>query len=264
MTTSAIYYLDKPFVYPSDSLIGRFLELGRGWDSFLAKVIPVLVEEEEPTICEVGSNIGASLMQILAAKPRARVAVFEPSDRFRPYLLRNIEFARALDRVRVYPYLVGREAGVKKLYANTTTASTVGSDYSDYESRGEQLVEVVTLDGLVSGEQVHFIKIDTDGFEFEVLRGAVNTLKAYRPSLHFEFAPYLLSEPSQNLLMWLQGLNYKRFLCLTPIGEFIGLTEDPFEAVAWAQASEHRFCDVVTCAKGSRAEAQMQNLKLCL
>lgn len=142
MTTSAIYYLGKPFVYPTDSLIGRFLEAGRGWDSFLGLLLPGLVEEEEPVVVEVGSNIGASLMQILAAKPKARVVCFEPSDRFRPYLLRNVRFAGAIDRVEVRPTFLGAASGVSKLYVSASSGSAVSPDQDAHERRQEQSVEV--------------------------------------------------------------------------------------------------------------------------
>jgi FkbM family methyltransferase len=250
------HYFGKPFVYPLGSVIGRRLERGQEWDSFLQAILPVLVEEEEPTICEVGSNIGASLMQVLAAKPRARVLAFEPSDHFRSYLLRNIGFAGVSDRVRVYPYLAGSEAGAKELFHNASTASAVIGSYEGPELSGTQLVETVTLDAILAGERVHFIKVDTDGFEFEVLQGATSTLREWRPSLHLEFSTLLIPEPLRNLA-WLQRLGYKRLLCLTPLGDFIGVTEDPSQAVKWAQDGEALYCDIVTCFEGSEAEARL-------
>ncbi len=257
-------YLGKPFVYPPKSSIGKRLGRGEEWDWFLRTVLLALVKEKEPTICEVGSNIGASLMQILAAKPRARVLAFEPADHFRSHLLRNIELAGASDRVRVYPNLVGREPGTEKLYYGFSTASAIG--VRNYRGRGhrlwgEQVVGMITLDAVLAGERVHFIKVDVDGLDFEVLRGAENALKAWKPSLHFEFATFLIPEPVQNLA-WLQGLGYKRLLCLTQRGKPIGITEDPSEAAKWAQ--DIGYCDIVTCPEGSEAEARLLSRKLLL
>jgi hypothetical protein len=101
-------------LYPVDSLIGRFLEAGKEWDRIFRTLVEELVLEEEPVICEVGSNIGASLLQVLAAKPQAYILAFEPSRRFRPFLERNLELAGA-DRVKVYSHMVGRGRGVKRL-----------------------------------------------------------------------------------------------------------------------------------------------------
>lgn len=256
-------YLGKPFVYPPKSSIGKRLGRGEEWDWFLRTVLPALIKEREPTICEVGSNIGASLMQILAAKPRARVLAFEPVDHFRSHLLRNIELAGASDRVRVYPNLVGREPGAeKKLYLGFSTASAIDS-YGGMPKKlwGEQVAEMITLDAVLAGERVHFIKVDADGLDLEVLRGAENALKAWKPSLHFEYATTLIPEPVQNLA-WLQGLGYKRLLCLTQRGKPIGITEDPSEAAKWAQAIG--YCDIVTCPEGSEAEARLLSRRLLL
>lgn len=242
MTTSAVYYLGRPFVYPTESLIGRFLERGRGWDNVLQTLLKALVPEENPVICEIGSNIGASLMQILAAKPGARVLAFEPSDRFRPYLLRNLDLAGATGSVEIYPWAVGKEPDTAMLYNNTSSASAVSRGYGDHEPRGEQEIQVVKLDDVLDG-RVDFVKIDTDGFEFEALRGAETILRDNRPALSFEFTPYLIPSPVDGLT-WLSNLGYERYLCLTPRGEPIGVTGDPDQAVAWTNDD---YCDIVAC-----------------
>ncbi len=243
-TTKEIVYAGHRFRYPSETLIGRFLEAGRGWDTVLGTIIPALVPRKAPTMVEVGANIGASTMQMLAARPEAKIIAFEPSTRFRPYLMRNLDLAGAHD-VEVYPWAVGRVPGEIQLYNNDSTASVLSRDYGGGEFRGEDVVPVVTLDGLPVS-RLDFLKVDTDGYEFEVLRGGENVLKTFRPVLHFEFATYLIPAPEEQLA-WLQALGYRKFLCLTPTGGRIGVTSDPEQASAWAAAEESRYCDVVTC-----------------
>jgi FkbM family methyltransferase len=53
-----------------------------------------------------------------------------------------------------------------------------------------QRVTVRTLDSLLASEErVDFIKTDTDGYEHEVLRGALGTIAKHRPLILFELAP---------------------------------------------------------------------------
>lgn len=269
MTTSAIYYLGKPVVYPSENLIGRFLEAGQGWDVVLGKVLSALVDREDPVVVEVGSNIGASLVQIMAAKPLSRVLAFEPSNRYRPYLLRNIDFAEASERVAVFPYIVGKETGKTTLYHNASSASVVGPDYtadvspgdSTFAQREEQPARMVTLDEELAGERVDFIKIDTDGFEFEVLMGAESILRDHKPVLFLELAAVYMADAVGGL-SWLKEAGYERFLCLTPLGRSIGTTSEPEQAVSWANENQHGYCDVLACASGTESEGRLDHLGL--
>lgn len=248
-------YLGHRFTYPPENLIGTFIEAGKGWDNYLPAVLKALVPEESPTICEVGSNIGASLLRMTAAKPHARFLAFEPSDRFRPFLERNLRYAGA-ERVEVYPLLVGRTSAPQWLYVNTSSGSVTQQDYGEHAFVGAQFVYATTLDRLFEDEQVHFVKVDTDGYEFEVLRGGVATLKKWRPVLHFELTPKILDEPGDDMA-WLGALGYRTFVCLAPEGDYIGTTNNVHTAIEWAWED---YCDVITAVEGSEREEGLLQL----
>jgi hypothetical protein len=90
VSTNETVYLGRPFHYPTDSIIGQQIGSGGEWDSVLRPIVRVMLPDEAPVICEVGSNIGASLLQILTVKPEARVIAFEPSTRFLPLFRLNL------------------------------------------------------------------------------------------------------------------------------------------------------------------------------
>ncbi len=245
-TVKVTSYLGRDFAYPADSMIGRHVAARGAWDAILATIVDLAFVEPDPFICEVGSNIGASLLQILRGKPGARVLALEPSEAFRPFLMRNLAAVES-HAVRVSPAFVGSQAGTTWLYNNETTASAWGPEYADHEPRGRQLVEVDTLDRLLSGEgRVDFIKVDTDGFDFDVLAGGEHVLQRDRPLLFFELAPDLAPD-SATRLGHLQELGYRRFICLSPgqAAAIIGVTEIPDQAVEWASASG--YCDILCC-----------------
>lgn len=257
-------YLGRPFEYPYDSLIGEVIESGEEWDAILTMIVAELLPEDEPVVCEVGANIGASLLQILRVRPRASVVALEPSTRFLPFLERNLE-AVGFGHVEVLPLLAGREAGSMELYNNASTASVVSADYDGHKPRGKHSAEMTTLDEIFRDRsKVDFIKIDTNGFDFEVLRGAEATLKRDRPALYFEVATHLLSEPVADLA-WLQSLGYQRFVCVKPQGKLHGrilihgITEDPDQVVTWSR--ETGLCDVLACPEGSPYEARLERIK---
>jgi FkbM family methyltransferase len=185
----------------------------------------------------------------------------EPSNNFRPFLERNLE-AAGFNDVRVLPLFVGAQPGTTWLYNNETTASATAPEYADHETRGRQQVRVVTLDQVLGGERrVDFIKIDTDGFDFEVLKGAAHTLKDQEPLLFFELAPDLVKDVSA-CIGALQALGYQRLICLSPgqHAAVLGVTGDPGRAVAWALDSG--YCDVLTWnSKEPESDARFAHLE---
>jgi FkbM family methyltransferase len=208
-------------------------------------------------ICDVGSNIGASLLQMLTARPRARAVAVEPSDRFRPLLRRNLELA-GVRQVDILPVILGATAGQTWLYNNTTTASAVRAVYDGHEPRGRQQTRMTTLDEVWRDRaRMDFLKIDTDGMDFAVLHGAEDILRRQRPVLFFELEAHLLKQPIEDLA-WLHGLGYRRLICFKPGGELIGTTTDPTEAVHWASTSG--YCDMLALADDPANDTRIAGL----
>lgn len=251
-------YLGHPFVYPLDSLIGRKIANGKQWDANLTIIVPIMLPDDEAEICEVGSNIGASLLQILKARPHARVIAIEPSQRFLPFLKRNLQLA-GIDRVEIFPLLAGRSKGTVHLYNNASSAS-VGHERPELKSRRKQAVTMTTLDEIYRQRpRVDFIKVDTDGFDLEVLRGAEETLKRDAPVLYFELFPALVSTSTPEAdLEWLQGIGYTPFVCFTPPGKLLGVTDKVEQAISWAKMDD--YCDVLVCRTGSSSETRIEEL----
>lgn len=82
------------------------------------------------------------------------------------------------------------------------------------EKYTEQKVKGVTIDYLVNKHSIEpgLIVIDVEGAELNVLRGAIDTLKNYRPIIISEVDDNLLSEQNSNskeVINFLKDLNYE-------------------------------------------------------
>ncbi len=235
----SVTYLGHPFVYPPDSQVGQAIGREWEWDAVLRPMVEALVAEDDPIICEVGSNIGASILEILLVKPRARIFSFEPSDAFRAVLLENLRLAGFATQ-EVLPYIVGSAPGQGFIYTDATSGSV--QELPHYAR--SQPARVVSLDEILEGyAPVRFIKIDTDGNDVEVLRGAAGILARDRPAVFFEFCPSLMPADPVAELEWLQAAGYPQLVCFDHLGHTVGVTEDAGQAAGWS--IDHGYCDIL-------------------
>jgi FkbM family methyltransferase len=146
-------------------------------------------------VAEVGGHIGY-ISQFFArlVGHDGQVIVFEPGPNNLPYLLRNTAH---LDNVTVVPEGVGASAGRATFFVESLTGQNnsfvpdfegleVNADAAGVTPDIEQVdVAVTTLD-IHFPQPPDFIKVDVEGFELEVLRGARRTLAAGLPALMVE------------------------------------------------------------------------------
>jgi FkbM family methyltransferase len=238
-------YEGATFFYPSRSIIGRAIADGKGWDVTLPSIVDELMSED-PVVIEVGSNIGASLVQIKRARPRAVVYCCEPSSRFAPILRRNIQSYGWHD-VTVVEAVFGSATERRSLYSNTSTASLVAANYGSHQFLAAATIETTTLDTAFAAlERVELVKIDTDGFDYDVMLGGEDLLRKFHPVLHFEFAPMLLEAANRSpddVVSFVQGLGYGTLVLLELDGHPLAMSSDRDEIVALAR--DHNYVDVV-------------------
>jgi FkbM family methyltransferase len=146
------------------------------------------------TFIDVGGNAGlVSLAAACWIGREGRVHVFEPSTREYRRLLDTIARNR-LDRVSAHPVALGTRHGTGALNVASgphTGLNTFGSHfpYSGISVETTEQVDVRTLDEVVEQEaigRIAAIKIDVEGMELDVLRGAQAVLARDRPALVIE------------------------------------------------------------------------------
>jgi FkbM family methyltransferase len=157
---------------------------------------------------DAGANLGwFSLVMAAAVSPGGEVWAIEPMPPILPALRRNLELNDAL-AVRLFEVALGETPGTTEIHVFAGLphghASVSTLDRSDYRSHE---VERRTLDDLLAGARVPaFVKLDVEGSERDVLRGAEATLAAgcppiwmievnYETSAAFGYQPADLLEP---------------------------------------------------------------------
>ena len=166
------------------------------------------------TVIDIGANVGCHALRFAKlAGPAGRVVAFEPMAWARAKLLRNIELNK-FQNVTVESVALSDSAGTREAYFRSSWQSEEGSDP---ESLKPGPVTFETLDGYAERRglgRVDMVKLDVDGFEFRVIRGAARTLAAHKPVIIIELGPHLLAHAGDDvgeMAEFLASLGYKFF-----------------------------------------------------
>lgn len=132
---------------------------------------------------DVGANVG--VYSLLACSiPGVEVLALEPSTAAFDRIRENVALNHLEDRVTLKKVALGRSHGRAKL---TLDFDAMNSLVEDESVQAAEPVAVTTLDGVVDGiGMVALVKIDVEGWETEVLEGAVQCLTNQRPALLVE------------------------------------------------------------------------------
>ena len=146
------------------------------------------------TFVEVGANVGA--FTVPAAKsvgPSGRVLAIEASPRVFPYLERNLQRNGASNAIAVACAAHDHDDGFAPFWEAPASHFGMGSLAAQFHEPPVQ-IPVRTLDRLVQENgmaKVDLIKVDVEGFEAAVFRGATQLLGGpHPPIILFEFCDW--------------------------------------------------------------------------
>ncbi|MEP6715536.1 MAG: FkbM family methyltransferase [Terriglobia bacterium] len=148
-------------------------------------------------VYDVGAFEG--VMSLFYSKTAKAVVSFEPVAANRRRLVKNLELN--LLKPRIMPCALGEGTETLTISSNPLFGGCSSLVHSGESSEGGEAVSVVTMDGLVASGQIpppDFIKIDVEGFEQPVLRGAMETLQTHRPQVFVELHGDTRAEKRRN------------------------------------------------------------------
>jgi FkbM family methyltransferase len=181
------------FVDLSDVFIGHGIL--RGEYERAERALVARTARSGMTVLDVGAHIGYfTVLMARLVGATGRVHAFEPLDSVATLLERSIRENRFEDRVCLARVAVGDGSGTRQLVfasrtLNSGGAYLAGPDGSVPAGHEERDVPVVALDDYPLRRPVAFIKVDVEGAEPLVFRGAERLLREDRPVVLAEVHP---------------------------------------------------------------------------
>jgi FkbM family methyltransferase len=150
------------------------------------EIMEYFIPNEGDTVVDVGAHIG--LYTLIAAKkvgPSGKVIAIEPDPENFKILKKNILLNRLMNVEALQCAVYSTKEKVKlflpEIEGGRTIFNTVMQDRARTSTENFIEVEANTLDDILESiniREVNWIKIDVEGAELEVLKGAVNTLSS--------------------------------------------------------------------------------------
>jgi FkbM family methyltransferase len=158
------------------------------------------------TFLDVGAHIGSVLGEVLRHSPSVKVQAFEAMPE------KAERLRRKFPKIVVHECAVGDAEGSAAFFVDDRN-----SGYSSLAKKSADVreirVSVKTLDALVDDHDVDVIKIDVEGAELGVLKGALRLIARCRPVLMFESGPeQVLGFTKPDMWEFLQSQSYGIYL----------------------------------------------------
>jgi FkbM family methyltransferase len=164
-------------IHPGESTLTGNLYCGLYEFAEMAYLLHVLRPSD--LFVDVGANLGSYTL-LAGASVGARVIAFEPEPQVHARLQENIRLNRIESRVRALNLALGEAEAELAFRRHLTSGHHIVEPQNAAAS--DLRVKVLPLDAALSGESPNLLKVDVEGYETAVLRGASQALAD--PSLH--------------------------------------------------------------------------------
>ena len=207
-----ILVTDKTVDYGNSS----FSKNGEIWEKKSLNYFYSLINKNDKVnIVDIGANVG---LYSLYAKylPNSQFYSYEPFKFTYDLLNDNIKINNITN---VQTYNIGLSDKKGKTILNVCLSqdglNTMGANPLRFNDIHPVEVEIDTLDNIFYNNniKVDFIKIDTEGYEYNILKGGEKTIKKYKPIIQLEYNLTNMKQCDINpeqLLNYINELGYKQ------------------------------------------------------
>ena len=207
---------------PLINRIGYDLAIGQQPELWLMEELRrVYFESSFNTFIDIGVNIGQTLLKVKSIDPNVRYIGFEPNPTC-VFYTENLIQLNDIRNVSISCVGLGSAASIENLHylgQEDTRATLHYSDTTPTDLIYQRQVAVWPLDSInlnIKDKEKIVMKIDVEGYELEVLKGATDFIRTRSPVIFFEALPHQQSiqhqQRSKDLFEWFQNNRYAVYL----------------------------------------------------
>ena len=188
-TTTGNYYLPQ---FALKDLIRNEIIDNKIFDKKVFEIATKYIKKNS-IVLDVGANFGQLSVLFSKHKENVEVYSFEASNYIFRILVKNIKENNA--NAKPFNNLVGnkteQDSLIKKL--NISKFNTYGSnkiekvDFKNEKNLEVEKINSIKIDDISFDKQISLMKIDVQGYDLEVLKGAKNTIIKYQMPIIFEY-----------------------------------------------------------------------------
>jgi FkbM family methyltransferase len=173
---------------------------------------------------DIGANIGLqSIRMSKSVGENGQVYAFEPLAHLREKFSNNAKLNKA-SNIKLFPFALSNIESEADFTINKTNWNqgtfSIGNNHSGSEIQHVFIKVADEIPDIKTLERLDLIKIDVEGFEYQVLLGLKQTLERHKPRIIFEYDSNYWQENGQNIndcFNLLNALSYTLYQ-ITPAG----------------------------------------------
>lgn len=192
-------------VNPQNGALDKYIFFYKLYEPEVSNIFLQVIKEGD-NILDIGANIGYhSIFLSRLTGETGKVYSFEPIKRLCEQIKNSIQL-NSINNIQVYNYALGNQEYKAVLHIDSKHLGGSSIIESSHLKEKEE-IEVKVLDTLEL-PKISLIKLDTEGYEWNVVKGAQKIIERDKPNILFEYNP--LSYERQNKGDAICFLNYLR------------------------------------------------------
>ncbi len=235
----------------------KYLESFPFYDRALPRISKVIKEiDGYLSVIDIGANIGDTVA-LITDEVQGDFLCIEGDQEFASLLKRNVKKFKNSYIIIEESFCSDKDQADNSFKMDRKDGTAKFMELED-KSNAQSSIQFKKLDTIIDNhkdfKKTNLLKIDTDGFEINILKGATSILKAIKPNLFLEFSAHMYMDLEQNpldIFHILKKFGYKKALLYDNFGkpfEIIDTADDKriLELIALVDNEKIYYYDILT------------------